>query len=137
MFSKKNKKLESITVIALNSDFKGDLNIKGGLRVEGIINGLVNADSVTVGQSATVKGEITAKKIIVEGKVEGNLKAKEIIEIKSTGKVLGEIFTNKISILEGGVVNGKVETKGDESKGVGLEKYRGETEIIMEKSQRP
>jgi len=137
MFSKKNEKSNSFTVIGLHADFRGDLDIKGELRVEGTINGIVNADSVTLGQSATVKGEIAAKKIIVEGKVEGNLKAKEIVEIKSTGKVLGEIFTNKISILEGGVVNGKVETKGDESNAVEFEKYRGEAEIILDKSQRP
>ena len=107
------------------------------MKIEGIIHGLVNADSVVLGQAATVKGDIRAKKIIVEGKVEGNLKAKEIIEVKSTGKVLGEIFTNKISIMEGGVVNGKVETKGDESNAVEFEKYRGEVEIILDKSQRP
>lgn len=114
MFSKKTEKLESF--IGLNSDFRGDLNIKGELRIDGFINGLVKADSVVLGEKATVKGDITAKKIIVEGKVEGNLKAKEIVEIKSTGKVLGEIFTNKLSIMEGGVLNGKVETKVDESK---------------------
>jgi len=116
MFFKKIEELESFTLIGLNSDFRGDSNIKGELRVEGIINGLVNADSVVLGQAGTAKGEITANKIIVEGKVEGNLKAKEIVEIKSTGKVLGEIFTNKLSIMEGGVLNGKVETKVDKSK---------------------
>ena len=137
MFFKKTEELESFTLIGLTSHFRGDLSIKGEVRIEGIIHGLVNADSVVLGQAATVKGDITAKKIIVEGKVEGILKAKEIIEVKSTGKVLGEIFTNKISILEGGVVNGKVETKVDESKAVEFEKYRDEAEIILDKSQRP
>ncbi len=111
MFFKKNEKLESF--IGLNSDFRGDLSIKGGLRIDGSINGVVKADSVVLGEKATVTGDMTAKKIIVEGKVEGKLKAKEIVEIKSTGKVLGEIFTNKLSIMEGGVLNGKVETKVD------------------------
>ena len=134
MFFKKTEELESFTLIGLNSLFRGDLSIKGEVRIEGIIHGLVNADSVVLAQAATVKGDITAKKIIVEGKVEGSLKAKEIIEVKSTGKVLGEIFTNKISIMEGGVVNGKVETKGDESMAVEFEKYRGEAEIILDKS---
>ena len=116
MFFKKIKELESFTLMGPNSDFKGELNIKGELRVEGIINGAVNAESMVLGRGATVKGEVTAKNIIVEGKVEGNLKAKGIVEIKPTGKVLGEIFTNKISIMEGAVVEGKVETKVDESK---------------------
>jgi len=134
MFFKKTEELESFTLIGLTSHFRGDLSIKGEVRIEGIIHGLVNADSVVLGQAATVKGDITAKKIIVEGKVEGILKAKEIIEVKSTGKVLGEIFTNKISIMEGGVINGKVETRGDESKAVEFEKNRGEAEIILDKS---
>ena len=116
MFFKKNEEWESFTLIGLKSDFRGDLNIKGGLRVEGVIHGLVNADSVVLGQAATVKGDITAKTIIVEGTVEGNLKVKEIVKIKSTGRVLGEISTNKISIIAGGVVHGKVEVKVDESK---------------------
>ena len=121
MFFKKFEDLESFTLIGLHSDFRGDLNIKGEVRVEGIIIGPVNADSVVLGQEAAVKGDITAKTIIVEGTVEGNLKAKETVEIRSTGKVLGEIFTNKISIMEGGVVNGKVEMMVDESKVVEFE----------------
>lgn len=114
MFSEKTGELES--VIGPNSEFRGDLNIKGGLKVDGTLNGIVNAESVVLGQTATVKGDITAKKIIVGGKIEGNLRAEEIVEIKSTGKVLGEIFAKKISIMEGGVVNAKVEMKVDESK---------------------
>ena len=121
MFYKKTKELESFTLIGPNSDFRGELNTKGELRVEGSINGPVNADSVILGQGATIKGEITAKRIIVEGTVEGNLKAKDFVQIKSTGKVFGEIFTDKISIMGGGVVNGKVEMKGDESKVVEFE----------------
>jgi len=106
MFFKKIEELESFTLIGLNSDFRGDLNIKGEVRVEGIIIGPVNADSVVLGQAAAVKGDITAKTIIVEGTVKGSLRAKEIVEIRSTGRVLGEIFTNKVSVMEGGVVNG-------------------------------
>ena len=114
MFSKKTEEVESL--IGPNSEFRGDLNVKGELKVDGTIIGIVKADSVVLGQTATVKGDITAKKIIAEGKVDGNLKAEEIVEIKSTGKVLGDIFTKKISIMEGGVVNAKVEMKVDESK---------------------
>ena len=121
MVFKKTKELESESIIGTNSDFRGDLNIKGRLKVNGTINGLVNADSVVLGQAATVKGDITAKKIIVGGKIEGNLRAKEIVEIKSTGKVLGEILAKKISIMEGGVVNAKVAMEVDESEVVEFE----------------
>ena len=119
MFSKETEELESL--IGPNSEFRGDLNTKGGLKVDGSIIGIVNADSVVLGQTGSVKGNITAKKIIVEGKIEGNLRAEEIVEIKSTGKVLGEIFAKKISIMEGGAVNAKVEMKVDESEIAELE----------------
>ena len=114
MFSKDTEKLESF--IGANTDFQGELKVKGTLKVDGRIDGRLNAECVILSETAVVKGEVIAKKIIVGGKVEGNLRAQEILEIKSTGKVLGDIFTNKISIAEGGEVNGKIEMKKDEKK---------------------
>ncbi len=114
------EKLESF--LGAKTDLKGELNVKGTLRVDGFLNGQVNADCVVLGETAAIKGDITAMKIIVGGKVEGNLKAKEIVEIKSKGKVLGDISTNKLVIIEGGQFNGKIEMKMDEGKGIELEK---------------
>ena len=108
------------------TDLKGKINVKGMLRVDGILNGQVNADCVVLGETATIKGDITARKIIVGGKVEGNLDAKEIVEIKPKGKVLGDISTNKLVIIEGGEFNGKIEMKMDEGKGIELEKRPNE-----------
>jgi cytoskeletal protein CcmA (bactofilin family) len=114
MSSKDNEKLESF--IGANADFQGELNVKGTLRVEGRMDGRLNAECVILSETAVVKGEVMGNKIIVGGKVEGNLRAQGILEINSTGKVLGDIFTNKISVMEGGEINGKVEMKKDEKK---------------------
>jgi len=114
MFSKDNEKLESF--IGAKTDFQGELNVKGTLRVDGRIDGRLNAECVILSETAVVKGEVMAKKIIVGGKVEGILRAQEILEINSTGKVLGDMFTNKISVTEGGELNGKIEMKKDEKK---------------------
>ncbi len=111
---KSAEKLESF--VGPNSDFKGELNIKGTLRIDGRVDGKLNAECVILGETAVVKGEVTGKKIIVGGKVEGNLRAQEVVEIKSKGKVLGDIFTNKFSVMEGGEFNGKIEMKMDEKK---------------------
>jgi len=75
----------------------------------------LNAEWVILSETAVVKGEVTAKKIMVGGKVEGNLRAEEVVEIKAKGKVLGDIFTNKLSMMEGGEFNGKVEMNGIEN----------------------
>jgi len=100
MFSKDTEKLESL--IGANTDFQGELNVKGTLRVDGQVDGRLNAECVILSETAVVKGEVTAKKIIVGGKVEGNLRAQEILEIRAKGKVLGDIFTNKLSVMQGG-----------------------------------
>ena len=114
MFSKDTEKLESL--IGVDTDFQGELNVKGTLRVDGRVDGRLNAECVILSETAVVKGEVTAKKIMVGGKIEGNLRAQEIVEIKAKGKVLGGIFTNKFSVMAGGEFNGKIEMKIDENK---------------------
>ena len=114
MFSKDNEQLESF--IGSGTEFQGELNVKGTLRVEGRFDGKVNATFVILSETGVIKGEVSAKKIIIGGKVEGNLRAQEIVEIKATGKVLGGIFTKRISITEGAKVNGKIETEFDENR---------------------
>lgn len=105
MFNKNVEKLESF--IGANSTFKGDIDTKGTLRVDGIVDGNIVADWVVLGDKSHVKGDITARGIVVGGRVDGNLKAKEIVEIKSKGQLCGEIFTNKLVIAEGGVFDGR------------------------------
>jgi cytoskeletal protein CcmA (bactofilin family) len=114
MFSKDAEKLESF--VGSNAQFKGEMNVKGTLRLDGAIEGCVNADCVILSETALVKGDIVAQKIIIGGSVEGNLRAKELVEIQSKGKVLGEIFTDKLSVAEGAEFNGKIQMKSEESK---------------------
>ena len=110
---KNNEKLESF--VGVNSNFKGDVDTKGTLRIDGNLEGKVNADWVILGEKAVVKGDIFAKGIVVGGKVEGNLHAKEIVEIKPKGKVSGDVSTTKFTIFEGGLFDGRsfMQTGGD------------------------
>ena len=124
MFSKETDKLE--TFLGMNSSFKGELNVRGTLRVDGTVEGQLDADFLILSESAEVKGEIRAKKIIIGGKMDGNVRAQELVEIKSKGKVLGDIFTPKLAIIEGAEFDGKVamkkvEMKKEEGKVIELE----------------
>ena len=119
MFNNHNKKMESI--IGKNSDISGELNVSGTLRIDGMVRGKLNAECVIVSESAMVKGDIKAKTIIVGGKVEKNLIGEEMIEIKPKGAVLGEIFTNKFFVIEGGTFNGRVQMRKDESNVIPIE----------------
>lgn len=119
MFSKETDKLESF--LGMNSSFKGELKVRGTLRVDCTVEGQLDADNVILSESAEVQGEIKAKKIIIGGKVDGNVRAQELVEIKSKGKVFGDIFTPKLTIIEGAELNGKVEMKKEERKVIELE----------------
>lgn len=105
MFLKNSEKLESM--IGQNTIFKGDIDTKGTIRIDGNINGNVKADWVILGEKAVLKGNVTARGIVVGGRIDGNLNAQEIVEIKQKGQVYGDISTKKLAILEGGFFEGK------------------------------
>lgn len=118
MFGKGTGKLESI--IGAGSHFNGEIETKGTLRVDGKVEGNLRADWVVIGEKALIKGDVEARGIIVGGKVEGNLKGKEIVELKNRGNVSGEIYSNKLTIAEGAVFEGKSYMQKEEQKIVEL-----------------
>ena len=123
MFNKKSpQKLE--TIIGNESTVTGELNIKGTLRVDGIIEGDVFADWVIVGETGRIKGNVKSRGMVVGGSVEGNIDATEIVELKGKGEVTGEICTVKLAMSEGAVFDGRSTMKkagahedGSEAKG--------------------
>jgi cytoskeletal protein CcmA (bactofilin family) len=118
MFSRNSEKLESF--VGVNSRFKGDLNSKGTLRIDGAVDGNVEADWLILGEKANLKGDVAARGIIVGGRLEGNITAREILEIRSKGLVLGDISTPKLVVSEGGMLEGRTSMNREESKVVEL-----------------
>lgn len=118
MFAKDPEKMESF--LGADSIFKGELKVKGTLRVDGSVEGRLNADCVILSDKAWVKGEIQGKKLVIAGRVEGNLRAQELVEIKSRGKVLGDISTPQFVVAEGAHFNGKIEMEKEGAKVIDL-----------------
>lgn len=112
MFTRKNnEKLESF--IGANSSFKGDIKTKGTIRIDGNMEGNVDSDWLIVGEKGILKGDVRANGVIVGGKIEGMVTAREIIEIKGKGEISGDINTPKLSVSEGAILNGKVTMNRD------------------------
>ena len=107
MFSNEMEKLKSF--LGSESEFQGELTAKGILRMDGVVKGKVQADEVILSETALIRGDIIAKKIVVGGKVEGNLRAQDLVEIKPKGTVKGDILTSKLLVMEGGELNGQIE----------------------------
>jgi len=118
MFHKNTEKLESI--VGADSVFKGDITTKGTIRIDGIVEGDVQADWVILGEKSRVKGDVTARGVVVGGRVEGNLKIREICEIRNKGEIVGELFTVKLVIAEGGLFDGRSTMRKEDPKVVEL-----------------
>jgi cytoskeletal protein CcmA (bactofilin family) len=119
MFSKNTEKLESF--VGASSHFRGDIRTKGTLRIDGTFEGNVEADWLVLGEKANMKGDVTARGVIVGGKIDGTVRAKEIIEIRTKGEISGDIDTAKLTVLEGGVLQGRATMHKGESKVVELQ----------------
>jgi cytoskeletal protein CcmA (bactofilin family) len=105
MFGKKQPKLE--TIIGAGTTLKGELNTEGTVRIDGTLVGNLNADWVIIGEKGNIRGDVTAKGMIIGGKVDGNLRSCEMVEIKKKGEVWGEIFTTNLIVMEGAIFEGR------------------------------
>jgi cytoskeletal protein CcmA (bactofilin family) len=119
MFGKDGDKLKSF--LGSQSQLKGELSSTGILRLEGAVVGTIKADQVLLTETAVIKGDIIARKIIVGGQVEGNLIAEDLVEIRSKGKVMGRIFTSRFLVMSGGEFNGQITMQPEGQKVVAFE----------------
>src|ERR1700743_91328 len=97
-------------VLASDVEIKGNLKFSGELTFDGKIDGEIQTDGVVnLGDSAVINGNINAQTVIVRGKVNGNISAKEKIEIKTKAELFGDIRAAKLSVEEGVTFVGKTE----------------------------
>src|SRR5438552_599536 len=88
----------------LNSDveLKGNLKFTGELTFDGKLDGDINSDgALNLGDNAVVKGNINVKSVVLRGKINANVTAKEKIDIKSKTELFGDIRAPKLVIEEG------------------------------------
>jgi len=88
----------------------GDLISDGDVQVDGIIEGDVRARSVTVSEGATVKGQITADKVMIRGEVHGQITA-DAVEFGRSARVIGDIVHNDLSVERGAYLEGQCRRK--------------------------
>src|SRR5450432_4306238 len=100
----------SKNVLGSDVEIKGSLKFSGELTFEGKLEGEIQTDGLlSLGDSAVINGNISAQTVVVRGKVNGNINAKEKIEIKAKAEVFGDIRATKLAIEEGVTFVGKTE----------------------------
>ena len=110
LFSKKEPvalDLQSIsTLLSEGSVLDGNLRAPAFARIDGQVTGDVMVDEgLILGEKGSIHGNVITKEMFVYGTVTGNIQASSI-EIKSTGKVSGEIRTQTLSVENGAIYNG-------------------------------
>jgi len=108
VFGRNDSKNDSIeTFLGPGSSFRGDLSVKGRLRVDGTVEGNIDADWLVIGPQAVVRGDVRGREVNVAGTLEGNVEGSELVEIRPKGVLHGDIVCPKLSIHEGGTFSGR------------------------------
>ncbi len=96
--------------------FEGKMTFEGVFRLDGKFEGeIFDSGTLIVGETAIIKGKVGLDTIIINGQVEGDVHARTRVEIHSTGKIYGTVFTPILTINEGGILEGhcKMESAPD------------------------
>jgi cytoskeletal protein CcmA (bactofilin family) len=112
---------ETAVFLGKNSFFGGKLSFEGIFRLDGKVEGeIFNSGTLIMGESAVIKGKIGVNSLILNGVVEGEVNAKERVEIRSQGRFYGTISTPVLVIQDGGIFEGncKMEMKSDIGNGI-------------------
>lgn len=96
---------------------KGEISSDEDLQIDGKVDGPISlrGNRLTVGRTAQLNSEINAREVIVYGNASGNLRARDRVEIKKDGQVIGDITTTRISIEEGAYFKGHIEIERSSS----------------------
>ena len=110
MFGKGNEALRMgkvDTILGDGTEVQGGVVAKGTIRIDGRIEGgVVSEDGIIIGETGIVKGDLTARFIILGGKVTGDLHAQTRVELLPTAQLYGDIRAPRLIIAEGVIFEG-------------------------------
>jgi cytoskeletal protein CcmA (bactofilin family) len=108
----------NLACLGSSIEIKGRISGEEDLQVDGKVEGPVAlaGQRLTVGRSGQLNSEVTAREVVVYGKVTGNLRASDRVEIKKDGSVTGDIITARISIEDGAFFKGRIEIDGGKAR---------------------
>jgi cytoskeletal protein CcmA (bactofilin family) len=95
------------TIIGSDASFKGDLKFESSAKLLGKIEGTITAKGkLEVSAGSECKATVTAKEVTVEGHIQGNVEAGDLVELKPKGMITGDIIASRMSMAEGAAIDG-------------------------------
>ncbi len=120
MFSEKKSKSNSPksivsdrNVIGKNTTFIGDIISEGDFRIDGLVEGSIKTSGrIIIGKEGEVKGKVSCNNADVEGKVSGDLNVDNLLTLKVSSNIQGDVSMGKLSVEPGAIFNVNCVMKG-------------------------
>jgi cytoskeletal protein CcmA (bactofilin family) len=97
-----------LSLLARADRLEGTIKVAGTFRVQGTLQGSVEATTVHIDEGASVKADITADEVVIGGEYNGKLVCRQRLEIRATGVVVGQVQTFRLMLHEGGSIDGEL-----------------------------
>ena len=96
-------------LLGAGAEFEGKLTFKGTVRIDAKFKGsIVTNDVLVIGEHARIDAEITCGSVVVQGELNGNIKAKNAVEVHRSAKLRGNIETPSLMVEKGAFLQGDV-----------------------------
>ena len=96
------------TLISAGTTVKGDISSNSDLRIDGTIVGNVNSSSkIIIGDSGKVEGDISSNQADIVGKVSGNIKTKDLVQLRGECVINGNVYAGKLQVEPSATFNGQ------------------------------
>jgi len=98
---------QAINIISEGTSIKGDIITSGDIRIDGALTGNIDAKGkLVIGPKGKVEGEINCNNIELSGLIKGKIVVQELLNMKSSAQIIGDIIVGKLSIEPGSVFTG-------------------------------
>ncbi|MFN8242214.1 MAG: polymer-forming cytoskeletal protein [Bacteroidales bacterium] len=110
-------------LISNGTDITGDVRSNGDIRIDGTLTGnLSTKGKMVLGPTGRIKGEVICKNSEISGVIEGKITVTQLLNLKASSRITGDIITSKLAIEPGAVFSGTCKMSESEDNGTGSSK---------------
>jgi cytoskeletal protein CcmA (bactofilin family) len=103
----------SVNLIGAGTVIEGNITTTGDIRIDGTLTGSISVNGkLVLGTSGIIEGDITCQNGDISGSIKGKVSVTELLSLKATSKLTGDIFTGKIAVEPGAVFTGQCNMGG-------------------------
>ncbi len=105
-----------INIIGNGTKITGDIETTGDIRIDGSLKGnLITKGKIVIGETGNIEGTVECVNSDISGMLKGKITVKELLSLKSTAKVYGDIITNKLAIQPDAIFTGTCNMGGEQN----------------------